>query len=317
MADEPDLDLASQDVAEPSVTAETPVPDAAATDTVSPHTAAPGTTPAVAAAPETAAVDVPAEAAASVTVGTSTPNAWRTLRRGMAPRATRAQLLVAILCAVLGFALVVQVQQNRSTDLSGLSQQELVRILDEVTQRSDDLDRQAVELRAQRSALVTGSDTQRAAQKAAEARAEAQGILAGRLPAEGPGVVITLREGDTRLSATLLFDVLESLRNAGAEVIQLGDLRITASTYIVDQPRGVEVDGQFIESPYRWLAIGEPDTLKPALEMPGGAMAAIRTEGGGKPATTDVTAQDSIVIDAVRMLPTPRFATPVPSPTVG
>ena len=240
-------------------------------------------------------------------------SSWTTLRTALAPRATKAQLLAALLTALLGFALVVQVQQNRSTDLSGLSQQELVRILDEVTQRRDDLEQQAAELRAQRAELVTGTDTERAAQEAAAERAEVQGILAGRLPAEGPGVTITLRESGTRLSATRLVDVLESLRNAGAEAIQLGDLRLTASSYIVDTTSGVEVDGRSLEGPYRWLAIGDPDTLKPALEMPGGAMAAIRNDG----ATTDVRSQDSITIDVVRSLAIPRFASPVPSPDAG
>ena len=243
----------------------------------------------------------------------STTSAWSTLRRALSPRATKAQLLAAVLTALLGFALVVQMQQNRSTDLSGLSQQELVRILDEVTQRTDDLEQQAAELRAQRAELVTGTDTERAAQEAAAARADVQGILAGRLPAQGPGVTITLREGGTRLTASLLVDVLESLRNAGAEAIQLNDLRLTASTYVIDTTRGVEVDGHTIEAPYRWLAIGDPDTLRPALEMPGGAMAAIRTES----ATTDVRSQDTITIDTVRTVPAPRYATPVPSPTAG
>lgn len=244
---------------------------------------------------------------------TTTTSAWATLRTALSPRATKAQLLAAVLTALLGFALVVQMQQNRSTDLSGLSQQELVRILDEVTQRTDDLEKQAADLRNQRAELVTGTDTERAAQEAAAARAQVQGILAGRLPAQGPGVTITLREGGTRLSASQLVDVLESLRNAGAEAIQLGDLRLTASTYIIDTTGGVEVDGQPLEAPYRWVAIGDPDTLKPALEMPGGAMAAIRNDG----ATTDVRSQDSITIDVLRSVPAPRWATPVPSPATG
>ncbi len=244
---------------------------------------------------------------------TSSRSGWSTLRRALSPRATKAQALAAVLTAMLGFALVVQVQQNRSTDLSGLSQQELVRILDEVTQRTDDLEKQAVELRTQRAELVTGTDTERAAQEAAAARAEVQGILAGRLPAQGPGVSITLREGGTRLSASDLVDVLESLRNAGAEAIQLNDLRLTASSYIIDTSAGVIVDGTQLNAPYRWMAIGDPDTLKPALEMPGGALAAIRNNG----ATTDVRSLDSVTITAVRNLPVPRFATPVPSPTAG
>lgn len=195
---------------------------------------------------------------------------WRTIGRALAPRATRAQLLAGLLCGLVGFALVVQVQQNRSEGLAGLRQDELVRILDEVTQRSEDLQRQAATLRAQRAELVTGSDTQRAARDAAEERAEVQGILAGRLPAEGPGVELVIREPEDRIPARVLYNVLEELRNAGAEAIQLGDLRLTASTYFIDTPSGVEVDGTALTAPYRWLAIGDPETIAPALNMPGG-----------------------------------------------
>ena len=69
-------------------------------------------------------------------------SSWRTLVRAMAPRATRAQVIVGLLCAVLGFALVVQVRSNRDDALTSLRQDELVRILDDVTRRSEELEEQ-------------------------------------------------------------------------------------------------------------------------------------------------------------------------------
>lgn len=240
-------------------------------------------------------------------------SSWRTIARALAPRATRAQLMAGLLCALVGFALVVQVQQQRSEGLAGLRQDELVRILDEVTQRSDDLERQAATLRSQRAELVTGSDTQRAAREAAEERAKVQGILAGRLPAEGPGVSLVIREPEDRVPALVLYNVLEELRNAGAEAIQLGDLRLTASTYFVDTPDGVEVDGTDLQAPYRWSAIGDPDTIAPALNMPGGALAQVRNSGG----TTDLEPRDLVEVTAVRSLQQPKFATPVPASAGG
>lgn len=236
-------------------------------------------------------------------------SAWRTLSRSLAPRLNRAQLLAGLLTGLLGFAIVVQVQQNRSSDLSGLRQDELVRILDEVTQRTEELDAQAADLRVQRTELVTGSDTERAAREAAAARAEEQGILSGRVPAEGVGVELVVREPDERIPSFVLLNILEELRNAGAEAIQIGDLRITASSYIVDTADGVEVDGVSLTAPYRWLAIGDPDTLTPALEMPGGALAAVRNATG----TADLSAADLVEITAVRQIAAPRFATPVPA----
>lgn len=235
-------------------------------------------------------------------------SAWRMLARALAPRATRGQLLAGLLCALLGFALVTQVRQTHSDELAGLSQAELVRLLDEASQRTDELAEQAQALRSQRAELVSGADTERAALEAAVQRAETQGILAGRLPAEGPGVRLVLAEGGQRLSALVLVNVLEELRNAGAEAIQLADRRLTASSWIVDTEDGVLVDGVPLEAPYLWLAIGDPDTIVPALEMPGGALAAVRRDGG----ETSIEAQDRVVVEAVRQVQTPQYATPAP-----
>ena len=266
-------------------------------------------------APENATVHREPSETSGAGPGAPTPlsRSWRTIGRALAPRATRAQLLAGLLCALLGFALVVQVRQNRSEGLAGLPQDELVRVLDEVTQRSEDLERQAATLRAQRSELVTGSDTERAAQEAAEERAAVQGILAGRLPAEGPGLVITVREPDERIPALVLYNILEELRNAGAEVVQVGDVRVTASTWFRDGPDGVEVDGTTLQAPYRWLVIGDPEVIVPALNMPGGALAQVRSESG----EADVEVRETVEVTVVRELPEPRFATPAPQTDAG
>lgn len=238
---------------------------------------------------------------------------WRMIARSLAPRATRAQLMAGFLCALLGFALVVQVRANQTEGLGSLSQDELVRLLDEVTQRTEDLEERAVDLRAQRAELVTGSDTQRAAREAAAERAEVQGILAGRLPAEGPGVELVIREPDKPIPALVLYNVLEELRNAGAEVIQVGDLRLTASSYFIDTSDGVVVDGTLLEPPYRWRAIGDPETISPALNMPGGALAIVRNATG----TVDLDLRDLVQVTAVREIEPPTFATPAPAAEPG
>jgi len=247
------------------------------------------------------------------TVEKSPPSAWGVVRRSLAPRANRGQIITGVLCAVVGFALVVQVQANRTEGLASLRQDELVRILDDVTRRTSDLQEQIVTLRARRAELVTGSDTERAAREAAAERAEVQGILAGRLPAEGPGIALTIRETGERVPAAVLYNVLEELRNAGAEVVQLEDLRLTASSFFIDTPAGVEVDGTLLRPPYRWLAIGDPDTISLALSIPGGALAKVRNAGGDP----DLTTRELVAITAVRSVEVPQYATPAPVPETG
>lgn len=238
-------------------------------------------------------------------------SARRSLWRGLRPRASRAQLLAALLCGLVGFALVVQVRQTNVEGLSVLRQSDLVRILDETTQRASELEREAATLEQTRQDLLTGSDLQQAALDAATKSATTLGILSGRLPAQGPGIVLTISDPNRSIPALTLFNVLEELRNAGAEAVQLNDHRLVASTYFVDTPRGVEVDGVALSPPYQWIAIGDPDTMAPALEIPGGAMAAVRNAGGhGSPA-----ARDRIEVSALRTVPEPKFAPPAPAGT--
>ncbi|MGV8966146.1 MAG: DUF881 domain-containing protein [Cellulomonas sp.] len=247
----------------------------------------------------------PAGAAADVPADLTAPHRlWRAGR----PRANRAQFFVALLCALLGFALIVQVRQTNVEGLAALSQSDLVRILDETTQRASELEREAAALERTHQDLLTGSDQQQAALDAATKTATTLGILSGRLPAEGPGIELTISESDKAIPAQTLFNLLEELRNAGAEAIQVNDHRVVASTYFVDTSDGVEIDGTLLTPPYRWIAIGDPTAVGPALEIPGGAMAAVRNAGGrGSP-----VASDKVEVSATRTVPVPSFATPAP-----
>lgn len=234
----------------------------------------------------------------------STP--WRRLMSACKPRLGRAQLLAAVLCAVLGFALVVQLRQTRQDEFANLRQSDLVRILDDVTRRSEDLDRELSSLLKTEFELRSGTDSQRAALELAEQDAATQGILSGRLPAEGPGIEITIVEADTKISASRMFNVLEELRNAGAEVIEVNGIRMVTSSYFVDAARGVVIDGVVASAPYRWAVIGDPVTLQPAMEIPGGALPTIRAQGG----RTTIEQRDLVEIKAVREPEEPEFATP-------
>ncbi|NNU26323.1 DUF881 domain-containing protein [Isoptericola sp. JC619] len=222
------------------------------------------------------------------------------------PRGTRSQLLVALLLAALGFALVVQVQQSAQDPLSSARQDDLVRLLDEVTQRSEQLGDEVRELTATRDELASGSGQAQAALELAEERATSEGILSGRLPAVGPGLEIVISDPDRVLAASKMFNMLEELRNAGAEVIAVNDVRLVTSTWFLDGASGIIVDDQLIEPPYRWQVIGDPATLTPALEIPGGALAAVRNDG----ADARTEERDEVLIDAVRVPSEPEYATP-------
>jgi uncharacterized protein YlxW (UPF0749 family) len=81
-------------------------------------------------------------------------------------------------------------------------------------------------------------------------------------------------------------DAVQELRGAGAEAMQIsgGDrasARIIASTYFLDGPGDVlVVDGRALTGPFTITVIGDPETMRTALNIPGGVAASVRGDGG-------------------------------------
>jgi uncharacterized protein YlxW (UPF0749 family) len=217
----------------------------------------------------------------------------------MRPRPSRAQIVAGLLCALLGFAAATQVRQVERADFSELRQDELIEVLDRLNSEAELLEEQNATLEGERDRLQANRNDDEAAQQAARARAEVQGILAGTLPVEGPGITLTWRDPEGQLTAPMAYLLVDELRNAGAEAISVGDVRITASSYFADDGSGhLIADGQALASPCEWRAIGDPATLQTALGIPGGVLATLRTLGG----SSDVTVHESLAIDAVKRL---------------
>lgn len=231
----------------------------------------------------------------------SEPSAVRRLVR------SPAGLLIGLLIGLLGFGLAVQVRSNTSTNgLSGARQEDLVRILDELSSREDRLRRQIAELEAARARLSTTGDRSTAALEEARKRSTALGILAGTLPAQGPGVELTLTDPERRLAAEDLLDAVEELRAAGAEAIQVGTVRIGLDSAFTSADGGIAVDGIRLTAPYTIIAIGDPPTLATAMEIPGGVADTVGRAGG----EARIGQREQLVIRALRALKEPQYSRP-------
>lgn len=224
-------------------------------------------------------------------------------------RLTGVHVLIVLLCVGFGFAVVLQVRQSHEDAYATMRQDDLVRLLDELNQRNDELDEEGVALRRELAELISGSSNRAAAKEAAEQQAQVQGILAGTLPVEGPGIELVVTDDDGSVSASVFVNVLEELRAAGAEAVELDGQRITMSSWITGSGDGIVVNGVAASSPYVWRVIGDPHTLAGALGIPGGALASIRSSGG----QSELTQHERLEITAVRPLRPPEAATPVPA----
>ena len=233
------------------------------------------------------------------------------LRTALRPHASRAQLIAAVLCAVLGFAAAVQVRANQDAGLTGLRQTDLVRILDDVSERSARLQAEARDLQDARDRISGGGDGPRAALEEARARSQVLGILAGTLPATGPGIELTVSAAQGEVTADVLLDALQEMRDAGAEAIEVSTVdgpavRVVASTAFVDVQDGVEVDGTVLVSPFRFQVIGDARTLAAALDIPGGVLDVLSQ----REAQGVVTQRETVEITSLRAAPSPRYARP-------
>ncbi|GAA1010956.1 MULTISPECIES: DUF881 domain-containing protein [Streptomyces] len=222
------------------------------------------------------------------------------------PRFTRAQLVVALLLFGLGFGLAVQVASHSDGDsaLRGARQEDLVRILDELDDRTQRLEEEKQGLEKQRQELENSSDRAEEARRQTAEREKQLGILAGTVAAQGPGITMTIEDTKGTVQADMLLDAIQELRAAGAEAIQVNGVRVVASTYLADSGRSVEVDGNKIQAPYRFQVIGKPQDLEPALNIPGGVVQTLEKEQ----ATVTVERSDKIVVDALRAAKRPDYA---------
>ena len=237
--------------------------------------------------------------------------AWHRLLRAGAPRLTRANLLAMLLAGALGFAIIVQVRQTSDEGLDSLREDELVRIFAGVDREGERLADEIRGLQSSLDLLESQSSNDAEAQRAARERLAALGILAGTLPATGPGIVLTISDPEGKVDAPIVLDTVQELRDAGAEAIQINDVRVVADTWFADTDGGLSVSGTTVRPPYVIKAIGDANTLAGAMEIPGGVTATVRRVGGD----TDVQIEDEVAVDALLTPASPQYARPVPTPT--
>jgi uncharacterized protein YlxW (UPF0749 family) len=223
-------------------------------------------------------------------------------------RPSRAQVVVGVLLAALGFAAITQVRTNNTDNTyAGYREQDLVDVLSGLADTSQRAQREINQLEVSRRRLEQNRQAQSAAIAAAQKQAQELNILAGLVPVTGPGIRLTVTEGPRPVDVDSVLDTIEELRSAGAEAMQVnGQIRLVAQSSVQSAPGGLEIDGTLVHSPYVVDAIGDPHTLNGALNLVDGPVAQFKDAG----ATVEIDQRDSLDITAVRQASTPQYAQP-------
>jgi uncharacterized protein YlxW (UPF0749 family) len=220
--------------------------------------------------------------------------------------------LAILLCLVLGVAIVTQVRETKSGDsLDTARPADLLVLLDSLRQREATLNTEVAELQNTLNAMQASGNTDQAAIKSAQARLAALSILVGAVGATGPGVTVKIEDPGPGVAPEAMLDVINELRAAGAEAIEINDghqsVRVGVDTWVAGVPGSLTIDNKALSPPYSILAIGDPPTLAAAMNIPGGAEDSIKRVGG----RMSVQQADRIDVTALRQPKPHQYAQPV------
>ena len=175
-------------------------------------------------------------------------------------------IIISLIAIVLGFVVVVQLRSQAAVarTLAAQDDTSVALLINDLNQANNQLLQQSQSLTQQevqlRQALAAGGADARGIQKALTTLQEVNGMI----PVHGAGLTIRIQGS---LMDFELQDLLNNLRNAGAEAFDLNGHRIISSTPIISKGSSLLVSGHAVTAPLVLNAIGDPEQLGPAADL--------------------------------------------------
>lgn len=232
---------------------------------------------------------------------------------------------LAILLGAFGLLLGTGLVQGRLREERAPQQrEELVRLVQARRATIAELSREVDRLSGRVGRLADDAGAGSAAVRELSATVSRLRGLTGLAPATGPGLVVELTDSDReprtrdeltdlRIQDVDLQMVVNALWAAGAEAVSVNGRRVISTTAIRKAGSAILVNYRAVSSPYRVVALGDPEALVPRL---GGSEIAERfavwrdVYGLGYAVTT----HERLSVPALRGAPELRFAEPVEEP---
>jgi uncharacterized protein YlxW (UPF0749 family) len=220
--------------------------------------------------------------------------------------------LVLVVTALVGFLLVSQMRgtERFRQRLQAESEPDLTRILASLTTEADDLRDEISTLRLQLLTLQTSSQQQESAAGAADEQTRTLQVLAGTVAVTGPGLTVAIDDPRGSVGFDTLIDIVQELRDAGAEAVAVNDQRVGATSSFGERDGRVTLDGTVLDPPFRVSAIGPAATLDGGLKIPGGGLDTLTALRG---VSARVQRDDALEIPALTKAPVFRVAKPIGS----
>jgi uncharacterized protein YlxW (UPF0749 family) len=186
-------------------------------------------------------------------------------------RRRRNRFALTAVTAILGFLVVVQLKSQASAPgLSGQSAQELTVLVANLSTRNDQLRDEISSLEAQAADLANGQTRGESSVDAVRSDLARVKAWIGLAPVRGPGVEVTVAGP---LPGDGVEDLLNELRNAGAEAITVEDVWIVPGAVVAGAAGSLLLGEQPLGNPLHIRAIGTPSILTGSLTRVGGPIA--------------------------------------------
>lgn len=207
------------------------------------------------------------------------------------PPRIESRVAIAFVALAVGFLVAVQAAGSGDRPLSRLAAErpeDLTRILADLNDEADGLARELAELRVKLARYQGSARSDELAIRDARKALDDLRVLSGLVAVEGPGVVVRVEDEEGSVGWEALLDMVQELRDAGAEAIAVNGRRVVASSWLGPADGGAVVDGNRVEPPYELEAIGPPDVIAAALDIPGGPLSVLSALPGVSTAVREV-----------------------------
>ncbi len=178
-------------------------------------------------------------------------------------------VLIGVISLMLGFLLVIQSESfEEVTEL--LQRDKETSVFQEIAilkQRNEDLEGEVDQLQSNLEDL----DDKDSALELLDEEIKRYKILSGKFPIAGPGFEMVIED---EIATQWMIDLVNEFFNAGAEAIDVNEIRIANHTLGFDTlPQGqILLNGSVLTAPYKIRVIGEASVIRGVLETPGGLL---------------------------------------------
>ena len=177
---------------------------------------------------------------------------------------------IGLMVMILTTLIFIQFKTVKQTDISYLENMREDELRDEISnfkQKAEEVEEQIKETELKIKEYEETITTDKQAAEVLQKELEQQNNILGKNPVKGNGIVVTLT--DTRaqkITSDDLRELINQMKEDGAEAISINDQRIVYDSYIVDLGGTyISVNGERIVSPYVVKAIGNPTYLESGL----------------------------------------------------